>query len=208
LLIAFGSPYHSRPNVTKRSKPKRGRPIKLDAALTKRVCAFLGQGVNQKTACNLAGIPYSTYNEWKQRGERDEEPFASFFSVTSRARDKHELRLLKIINDAAEGTLPRYADWKAAAWQLERGWPLEFAPYDRRPLPTEEDPDKKKINMAIVCNITKPLEELLNFPMEGDVEPSKPFPEPEYRFNQRTGKIEPLEPLPEINDESEPEPPP
>jgi len=46
--------------------------------------------------------------------------------------------------------------------------------------------------------------------MEGDVQPSKPFPlvEPEYRFNRRTGKGEPIEPLPEIDDESEPEPPP
>jgi hypothetical protein len=71
---------------------------------------------------------------------------------------------------------------------------------------------KNKINVALVCNITKPLDQLLNFPTEGDVEPStsKPFPlvEPEYRFNRRTGKGEPIEPLPEIDDESEPEPPP
>jgi hypothetical protein len=52
-------------------------------------------------------------------------------------RDKRKLRLIQTMNDAMEGTLPRHADWKAAAWLLEKGWPLEFAPYERRPIPVE-----------------------------------------------------------------------
>jgi hypothetical protein len=135
------------------------------------------QIVDQKTACNLAGVPYSTYNEWKARGDKDEEPFASFFSVISRARDKHELRLLKIINDAAEGTLPRHADWKAAAWQLERGWPKKYAPFDRRPIPVEDDFGKpKQFDVAIICKTEKPLDELLNFPVAPVAEPAAPKP--------------------------------
>jgi hypothetical protein len=73
----------------KTKKETRGRKTVLDTALTKRICASLAKGCDQKTACNLAGIPYSTYNEWKARGEKGDKPFASFFSVTSRARDVH-----------------------------------------------------------------------------------------------------------------------
>ena len=117
---------------------KRGRPSKLSDAITRRICAYLQKGVDQKTSCNLAKIPYSTYNEWKTRGQKGEEPFASFFSVISRARDRHKSRLIKIVLDAAEGSLPRHADWKAASWLLEKGWPLEYG--DRRllPIPQEE----------------------------------------------------------------------
>jgi hypothetical protein len=115
----------------------RGRKTRLDEALTKRICALLAKGLDQKSACNLAKIPYSTYNEWKARGQNGEEPFASFFSVISRARDRHKSRLLKIVLDAAEGLLPRHADWKAASWLLEKGWPLEYG--DRRPLPSPQE---------------------------------------------------------------------
>jgi hypothetical protein len=181
---------------------KRGRPIKINAALTKRVCAFLAQGVDQKTACNLAGIPYSTYNEWKTKGEAGQEPYALFFSVISRARDKHELRLLKIINAAAEGTLPRHADWKAASWQLERGWPKKYAPYDRRPIPVEavDGEGAKQLSVAIVCKTDKPLSELLDFPVRGDLSTQPPKngeDEPEMRYNVWTKRFEPIEPIPE-----------
>jgi hypothetical protein len=183
---------------------RRGRPTKINAALTKRVCAFLTQGVDQKTACNLACIPYSTYNEWKARGEAEKEPYASFFSVISRARDKHELRLLKVINDAAEGTLPRHADWKAASWQLERGWPKKYAPFDRRPIPVEDDVGKpKRFDVAIVCNTGgKSLEQLLDFPVAPDSAsaraPEDKGNEPEMRYNVFTRAFEPIE---EITDD-------
>ena len=112
---------------------KRGRPTKLNDVLTKRICVHLEKGIDQKTSCNLAGVPYPTFNEWKTRGQKGEEPFASFFSVISRTRDRHKSRLIKIVLDAAEGLLPRHADWKAASWLLEKGWPLEYG--DRRLLP-------------------------------------------------------------------------
>jgi hypothetical protein len=130
---------------------RRGRPTKITNALTRRICDLLAKGVDQKTACNLAGVPYSTFNEWKQKGSESAEPFASFFSVISRARDEHKARLQKIILDAAEGLLPRHADWKAAAWALERGWPNEFAPFDRRPVPIEPE-EIPRPSVALILN--------------------------------------------------------
>ena len=134
-------------------KKRRGRPTKITNALTKRICDLLAKGVDQKTACNLAGaVPYSTFNEWKQRGSEGIEPFATFFSVISRARDEHKARLLKIILDAAEGLLPRRADWKAAGWLLEKGWPLEFG--ERKPLPLpEEEQQQRGPSVAFVLSM-------------------------------------------------------
>jgi transposase len=131
---------------------KRGRPTKITEQLTRRVKVLLAKGLDQKTACNLVGVPYSTFNEWKQKGTEGRQPFATFFSVISRARDEHKSRLLKVIIDAAEGLLPRHADWKAAAWLLEKGWPLEFG--ERKPLPLpEEEQQQRGPSVAFVLSM-------------------------------------------------------
>ncbi|SRR6266542_120285 len=114
-------------------KETRGRKTILNAEVTQRIVEFIEQGCDQKTACNLSGVPYSCYNEWKAKGSEGNEPYTTFLSVISRARDKQKLRLIKIVKDAGEGLLPRHSDWRAAAWLLEKGWPLEYG--DRRPLP-------------------------------------------------------------------------
>jgi hypothetical protein len=89
---------------------KRGRPTKLTDELTNQIVGFIKVGCDQKTACNLAGIPYSCYNEWKEKGAEGKEPYAKFFSVTSRARDEHKRRLINIIHAGSVGGLKNLAD--------------------------------------------------------------------------------------------------
>jgi hypothetical protein len=103
-----------------RRRKTRGRVTLLTAALKKRICGRLRDGCNVKTACNICGIGETTYHEWKNRGRAGEEPYASFFSETSRARDTFKTNLLKIIMKAAD------KDARHAEWLLERGWPNEF----------------------------------------------------------------------------------
>jgi hypothetical protein len=150
-------------------------------------------GHTLKTSCGACGFSERSFHDYCAKNP-------AFLAATQHARAAGRVKIVdSILADK---------DWRAKAWYLERTDPASFGRTAERALPVEpDDPDKKKINVAIVCNITKPLEELLNFPTEGDVQPS-PFPlvvEPEYRFNRRTVKGEPIEPLPEINDESEPE---
>jgi hypothetical protein len=38
----------------------------MSPELTNQIVEFIQQGCDQKTACNLAGVPYSCYNEWKE----------------------------------------------------------------------------------------------------------------------------------------------
>jgi hypothetical protein len=72
---------------------------------------------------------------WKEKGSEGKEPYATFLSVISRARDEHKHLLIKLVMAGARGLLPRPADWKASAWLLSKGWPLEFG--DRPPVATE-----------------------------------------------------------------------
>jgi hypothetical protein len=50
----------------------------MSPELTNQIVEFIQQGCDQKTACNLAGAPYSCYNEWKEKGSEGKEPYATF----------------------------------------------------------------------------------------------------------------------------------
>jgi transposase len=105
---------------------KQGRPTLLNATLQKRSCKLLAEGCDQKTACNISGIGERTYHDWKERGRGGEEPYASFFSATSRVRDTHKARLIAVVMEAA------HKDARHAEWLLERQFPKEFAPISSR----------------------------------------------------------------------------
>jgi hypothetical protein len=108
---------------------KQGRPTLLNPTLQKRICKLLAEGCDQKTACNISGIGERTYHDWKERGRNGEEPYASFFSATSRVRDQHKARLIAVVMEAA------HKDARHAEWLLERQFPKEFAPISARDIP-------------------------------------------------------------------------
>jgi hypothetical protein len=112
---------------------KRGRPTKLSARVTKRIVAHPEKAWTKKPPVRWRKFLTPRSTNGKHVGKPVKNPFASFFSVISRTRDCHKARRLKIVLDAAEGLLPPHADWKAASWLLEKGWPLEYG--DRRPPP-------------------------------------------------------------------------
>jgi hypothetical protein len=123
----------------------------MSPALTNQIVEFIQQGCDQKTACNLAGVPYSCYNERKEKGSEGKEPYATFLSVISRARDEHKHLLIKLVMAGARGLLPRPADWRAASWLLEKGWPLEYG--DRPPVATESIPASPTPDMTLVLSM-------------------------------------------------------
>ncbi len=58
------------------------------------------------------------YHDWIRRAQTGEEPYAAFFDATRRARDGWRARLVRRLTEAA--------DWRAAAFLLERQFPAEF----------------------------------------------------------------------------------
>jgi hypothetical protein len=78
-----------------------------------------------------------------------------------------------------------HKDARHAEWLLERQFPHEFAPYDRRPIPVEPDPEKK-INVAFVLPDLKgkALQEVAAFPVITE-QPTAPT-EPERKWTTAT----------------------
>ena len=110
---------------------KRGRPTKISRELVRRICGLLAKGSSIKSACIQIGLGERTYFDWQNRANANEEPFARFFSAVTRTRAHYQQKLIEIVMRAA------HADAKFACWLLERKFPHEFSPYDRRPVPVE-----------------------------------------------------------------------
>ena len=68
-------------NETGNTRQKNSTRLDAD----KKICALLAKGLDQKSACCGAGVPYSTYNEWKARGQNGEE--------SGQADDTHRIQL-------------------------------------------------------------------------------------------------------------------
>ena len=94
-------------------------------------------------------------------------------SAVTRAREQHKANLIAAVMKAV------HTDAKCAQWLLERQFPHEFAPYDRRPIPVEP-PAEKKINVAFVVDTKgKSLEEVATFPVLTPEEVAQTAPEPQ-----------------------------
>lgn len=119
---------------------KRGRPSKFTPECRNRIVSLINAGNYLDTACQAAGITYSTYREWIKRGQREydrlemsprakvkesEKDYLDFFEAVQKAEATAEARNLTIINKAAE------KNWQAAAWFLERKAPDRWGRKDR-----------------------------------------------------------------------------
>jgi hypothetical protein len=113
----------------------RGRPRKLTAAITERLCHALSIGTTHADACRYAGLSYRTYRRHLARGEaeaerleahprsrpkKSERDFLHFCQAIKRAEAVGVLRMLARINEAASH------HWQAAAWLLERLYPQDY----------------------------------------------------------------------------------
>jgi transposase len=127
---------------------KRGRPTRLNANLQNRICASLVKGSSIKSASIICGIGERTFHEWMERGENGEEPYQSFFSAATRARERHKAKLIAVVMEAAD------KDARHAEWLLERQFPSEFSPFDRRPVPIESQPAKPVPDLSQMVKLT------------------------------------------------------
>jgi hypothetical protein len=92
-----------------------GRPPVLDDVKKREICAILAVGCNRETAARYVGCHRTTITKTAQRDE-------SFALALAQAESKYEIVHLSHINKAA--TEGRY--WRAAAWALERKFPLRY----------------------------------------------------------------------------------
>lgn len=102
------------------SKPT-GRPTKLSAEITAKVCDDLRAGHSVSSACASAGIHQASYFGWMARGEAGERRFVEFFDAVTQAKADGARQLEAVVRKSAMD------DWRAAAWMLERRLPDEWS---------------------------------------------------------------------------------
>jgi hypothetical protein len=124
----------------------------------------------------------------ERQGKRPNENSTQFLGI-SREIPKFWV-LIAVVREAA------HKDARHAEWLLERQFPHEFAPYDRRPIPVEPAPEKKISVAFIVDTKGKSLQEVANFPTEQPMAPTEPELEPEPTagelFDGNIGKLGPV----------------
>ena len=99
-----------------------GRPTKLDASRTKRLCDALRKGLPRATAARLAGIDYSTMRNWVAAAKAGEAAYLPFFrEVTKAEAEAEEIFASRISAHSLDS-------WQAAAWMLERRHPATWGP--------------------------------------------------------------------------------
>lgn len=146
-----------------------GRRTLLTKPLQRKIERLLAQGHTIATVCQTVAIGERTYYQWCARSRQ-------FAQATTCAIGKSKIALVN--------KLRRSDDWRAAGWLLERRFPADFAPYDRRPIPVEPEPLEKKINVAFIVDTKgKSLEEVASFPVLTPEEIAQKAPEREPEPN-------------------------
>jgi hypothetical protein len=108
-----------------KEKHPGGRPSKLTPELTSRLCNLLEKGVSYKTACELSGVAYVTFNEWIKEAEENidcDPKFVEFSYRIRQAESKCIERALDTVNGAIDD-----GNVAAAMWLLERRLRKDFA---------------------------------------------------------------------------------
>ena len=107
--------------------------------LTKVVCDKICEGVLKgnyiTTVCKSVGISRTTYQNWKKRGEKGEEPYKAFYDRVTECEAQAEMDILNVIytNAIDQG------NWLSSAWILERKYPNRFGKREQMALATDND---------------------------------------------------------------------
>lgn len=95
----------------------------------------LSLGFPVKTVLQAIGISAQSWGEWRRRGLRGLEPYASFLHEVEEAAAAGALGLLDDVRRSAEGAPDQHGVWKnkweAARWLLEVGDPDQYKLVDK-----------------------------------------------------------------------------
>lgn len=93
-----------------------GRPTKLTPDRHEAIVKSLLIGATRKDAAEAAGVDYTTFLKWMQRGEKAKSgAFFKFYNAASEAEAKARINYTTVIARAANG-----GDWRAALEYLKR----------------------------------------------------------------------------------------
>lgn len=105
------------PDMTLQQSDRR---VVYNRVLHERLCAMVAVGVPIATACQAEHINRSTYYDWRKRGQRGEQPFATFWADMQASLARAEASVVQRVTSAS------LEDWRAGAWYLERRFPQRY----------------------------------------------------------------------------------
>lgn len=126
-----------------RSRPT-GRPTRLTAELQKKICSLLSKCVTVRDACAAVGIHYTTFYNWRARGEAEasrltsapegtqpvesEQIYLNFFYAVTRAEAQAREYAAKTIHEAMRPTriVERTVETFTETRLNRRGEPYEY----------------------------------------------------------------------------------
>ncbi len=106
-----------------------GRPSKLTDEVQKVIVEAVERGNFYSAAAERAGIDYSTFKRWMEKGQQDGAEFDRYrafrAAILVANAECQDVQLSRINTAARTGT------WQAAAWILERRFPEEWGRKDK-----------------------------------------------------------------------------
>lgn len=103
-----------------------GRPSKLTPEVRRRLISAITAGNYYQTACQFAGIGYSTFRRWMERGQNAKTgQYREFWEEVTRAEAEAEARMVA----QWQAQIPE--DWRAARDFLARRYPERWAQKER-----------------------------------------------------------------------------
>lgn len=134
-------PQRAPKNVRRRQV---GEGVKLTPEIQNKIVAALRVGCPLNTAAAYANVVSSTFNNWLRRGRDGEQPYRGLVEQIDLAIADGKMRDLVRIDQGAD------KDWRAAAWKLERRFPLEFGEKTQSEITVQARPfiDVSKLTVA------------------------------------------------------------
>jgi hypothetical protein len=112
-----------------------GAPSKLTPERQAGICDGIRAGIRPEVAAVYAGVGARTYYRWMAlgRGVGAEPVYVEFVEAVEVALAEWEARDILLIGEAAK------ADWRAAAWRLERRLPKVYGKRERHEIANADD---------------------------------------------------------------------
>lgn len=135
------------------------KPTYLTPELSATIVELVRRGVPISQAAEHVGIGRTTVREWIRRGEdRDTRPGSAVFEeFATDMRAARAARLADVLEMVGEGAKK---DWRAAAWEAERGWPEEFGQRTRTDITSGGRPMTLALPITDIHNVANGTHEL------------------------------------------------
>lgn len=105
------------------------KPTVYNARVHAQIVEHLRAGAFRKHAAEAAGVSFDAMDEWVRAGLAGDARYEQFAIDVRTAMAEDAVRNVRVITKAAVGE--HKGDWKAAAWNLEKKFPLLYGSMPR-----------------------------------------------------------------------------